>query len=89
MKNYLSVVLLVSVTVFAQTAVAAEATFCRSERTTANPGRDDMQFTCGNGLKGTVPQFYQAGWRVVAYDRRQSADTTDNVMWAVILLEKN
>ncbi|MES2383000.1 MAG: hypothetical protein V4593_00520 [Pseudomonadota bacterium] len=69
-------------------ASAAEGTFCSSAVTTGNPGNDKMIYTCGNGMKGTLPELYKLGWRAATYHVYQSADVTNDRTYAVIVLEK-
>lgn len=59
--------------VFCSTAASAkQATFCKSGPMLLEQAHgtsftnDNTEFTCGNGMKATVPELYKQGWRVVS-----------------------
>lgn len=88
MKKLLTGIALATVFLASGSAFALEGTFCSSAVTTGNPGIDKMLYTCGNGIKGTLPELYQKGWRAVTYHVYQSADVTNDRSYSVIIMEK-
>lgn len=84
--------LLGALAVLAQAANAAEVTFCSTERLNANvnPLSDKREFTCGNGMTGTLPELAKKGWSVQAINLRESP-THDMGSWvmATIVLRKD
>lgn len=53
---------------FSSSVLADEAHVCRSaslpQSTSAAILSDNTQFSCGNGISGSVPELSKAGWKV-------------------------
>lgn len=61
----------------AQAAAASESTFCQTDRLplTQSPLADKREFTCGNGMSGTMPELTKKGWSVVAIHVREETSS--------------
>lgn len=57
---------------YSTAAIAKQATFCKTGPMLLEQAhgttftRDATEFTCGNGLKATVPELYKQGWQVIS-----------------------
>ncbi|AUU87606.1 TPA: hypothetical protein ACX3KE_004529 [Enterobacter kobei] len=79
-------------------AVAGEAHFCGSpEVGTMEIGRqvvnDSTIFTCGGGIKGTLPELAKQGWKVVQVSDQMasssSPDPSKSTVYSRLIIQKD
>jgi hypothetical protein len=89
MKNlYFALILAAAGALISPFASAGEATFCKGQNTYGSAGDDALVFTCGGGLKGTLPQLAKMGWSVVSFQIFQGKDVNDSGSYGVLVLQK-
>ena len=95
MKKSLLVIVLLGLSA---TAAAGEAHFCGSPEVGAlETGRQDITdstvFTCGGGIKGTLPELAKQGWKVVQmFDVSASTSLSDpskNTAFSQLIIQKD
>jgi hypothetical protein len=91
MKLVGTLVVLGSLT-FSGMAIAGEAHVCKSPAVTGTSANaaltDDTVFTCGGGVKGTIPQLAKAGWKIVQQtDQADAPDMTKT--YAQLIIQKD
>lgn len=73
------------------TALAGEAHVCKSQDVISVTGvdlTDSTIFTCGNGIKGTIPQLAIDGWKIVQQNDETEATNTSK-SYSQIIIQKD
>ncbi|MGU9866840.1 hypothetical protein [Kluyvera ascorbata] len=95
MKKSLLIMVLLGLSV---SAVAGEAHFCGSPEVGAvASGRQDITdstvFTCGGGIKGTLPELAKQGWKVVQVSDQMaslsSSDPSKSTVYSRLIIQKD
>ncbi|GAL44405.1 hypothetical protein [Citrobacter werkmanii] len=95
MKKSLLVIVLLGLSA---SAAAGEAHFCGSPEVGAiETGRHDVNdstvFTCGGGIKGTLPELAKQGWKVVQVSDQMasssSSDPSKSTVYSRLIIQKD
>lgn len=95
MKKSLMVIALLGLSA---SAVAGEAHFCGSPEVGAMEiGRQDVDdstvFTCGGGVKGTLPELAKQGWKVVQVSDQMapssSSDPSKSTVYSRLIIQRD
>ena len=82
--------LVVVLSVFAAPALAAQGEVCASKPSATNePLTNDTVFECEAAGKGTIPELYAKGWRVVSVfpqvSKSQGGPLSMATEWAIVI----
>lgn len=79
-------------------AIAGEAHFCGSPEVSAlASGRQDVNdstvFTCGGGVKGTLPELAKQGWKIVLVSDQMAStsqmDPSKATVYSRLIIQKD